>query len=102
VQICAPMFDVNFVLANYGLRGVLIEIAFIEICNAIFLRDAIADPCPLVSRAQVLRRTIAPSGQFLQNKKLLWLKSKFKGLFCSIVCKKSFVDQKFYPSGNRT
>ena len=42
------MFDVNFVLSNYGLKGVLFEITFIEIINAFLLRDAIADPCPLV------------------------------------------------------
>uniref|UniRef100_A0AC35FTJ9 Aquaporin n=1 Tax=Panagrolaimus sp. PS1159 TaxID=55785 RepID=A0AC35FTJ9_9BILA len=48
VQICAPMFDVNFVLENYGLKGVLVEIIFIEIINALILRDAIADPCPLI------------------------------------------------------
>jgi len=47
-QICAPMFDVNFVLSNYGLKGVLFEITFIEIINAFLLRDAIADPCPLL------------------------------------------------------
>lgn len=41
-------FDVNFVLENYGLKGVLVEIIFIEIINALILRDAIADPCPLV------------------------------------------------------
>jgi hypothetical protein len=43
------MFDVNIVLENYGLQGVLIEITFIELVNAFVLRDAIADPCPLVS-----------------------------------------------------
>lgn len=42
------MFDVNFVLNNYGLKGVLLEITFIEIVNSFLLRDAIADPCPLV------------------------------------------------------
>ncbi|KAI1713712.1 aquaporin-11 [Ditylenchus destructor] len=41
------MFDVNFVLENYGLHGVLFEIAFIEVANAFLLRDAVADPCPL-------------------------------------------------------
>uniref|UniRef100_A0A914Y2G1 Aquaporin n=1 Tax=Panagrolaimus superbus TaxID=310955 RepID=A0A914Y2G1_9BILA len=48
VQIVAPMFDVNFVLENYGLQGVMVEIIFIEIINALILRDAIADPCPLI------------------------------------------------------
>ena len=37
------------VLENYGLQGVLIEITFIELVNAFVLRDALADPCPLVS-----------------------------------------------------
>lgn len=43
------MFDVNVILENYGLQGVLIEITFIELVNAFVLRDALADPCPLVS-----------------------------------------------------
>uniref|UniRef100_A0A915D7L9 Uncharacterized protein n=1 Tax=Ditylenchus dipsaci TaxID=166011 RepID=A0A915D7L9_9BILA len=47
MQVCAPMFDVNFVLDTYGLSGVLFEIALIEIVNALLLRNAIADPCPL-------------------------------------------------------
>jgi len=42
------MFDVNVVLENYGLQGVLIEITFIELVNAFVLRDAVADPCPLI------------------------------------------------------
>ncbi|KAI6190809.1 Aquaporin [Aphelenchoides bicaudatus] len=48
VQVCAPMFDVNVVLEHYGLQGVLIEITFIELVNAFVLRDALADPCPLI------------------------------------------------------
>ncbi|CAD5215050.1 unnamed protein product [Bursaphelenchus okinawaensis] len=48
VQVCAPMFDVNIVLENYGLQGVVIEITFIELMNLILLRDASADPCPLI------------------------------------------------------
>uniref|UniRef100_A0A7E4W0H1 Aquaporin n=1 Tax=Panagrellus redivivus TaxID=6233 RepID=A0A7E4W0H1_PANRE len=48
IQICAPMFDVNFILENYGLKGVLFEIIFIEVMNATLQRDAIADPCPLI------------------------------------------------------
>jgi len=41
------MFDVNLVLGNYGLSGVLFEIAFIELLNALLLRAAYADPCQL-------------------------------------------------------
>ncbi|KAI6197788.1 hypothetical protein M3Y94_01266300 [Aphelenchoides besseyi] len=48
VQVCAPMFDVNIILEHYGLKGVLIEITFIELLNALVLRDARADPCPLI------------------------------------------------------
>ncbi|KAI6241825.1 Aquaporin [Aphelenchoides fujianensis] len=48
IQVCAPMFDVNIVLEHYGLSGVLVEITFIELLNALVLRDARADPCPLI------------------------------------------------------
>lgn len=48
LQICAPIFDVNFVLDMYGLQGVFWEIIFIELSNALLLRDATADPCALV------------------------------------------------------
>jgi hypothetical protein len=48
IQVCAPMFDVNLVLDNYGLQGCFVEIVFLELANAILLRDAMADPCPLI------------------------------------------------------
>jgi len=65
VQICAPMFDVNFVLDNYGLQGVLIEIALIEFVNAFLLRDAHADPCPLLISYLRGRNTIRRAGSLL-------------------------------------
>ncbi|KAH7731602.1 AQP-9 protein [Aphelenchoides avenae] len=43
------MFDVNFILDNYGLSGCFVEIVFLELVNAFLLRDAVADPCPLVT-----------------------------------------------------
>lgn len=46
------MFDVNFILDNYGLSGCFVEIVFLELVNAFLLRDAVADPCPLVSLNQ--------------------------------------------------
>ncbi|KAF7634725.1 hypothetical protein Mgra_00005873 [Meloidogyne graminicola] len=49
LQLCAPMFDVNFVMENYGLSGVFLEICFIEFVNSFLLRRAHADPCSLVS-----------------------------------------------------
>ena len=41
------MFDVNFVMENYGLAGVFVEICFIEFLNAFLLRNSLADPCSL-------------------------------------------------------
>nr|CAD2178065.1 unnamed protein product [Meloidogyne enterolobii] len=41
------MFDVNFVMDNYGLSGVFLEICFIEFVNSFLLRRAHADPCSL-------------------------------------------------------
>ncbi|CAK5087643.1 unnamed protein product [Meloidogyne enterolobii] len=43
------MFDVNFVMDNYGLSGVFLEICFIEFVNSFLLRRAHADPCSLAS-----------------------------------------------------
>ncbi|VDD86899.1 unnamed protein product [Enterobius vermicularis] len=49
LQTCAPMFDVNVILETYGLFGVFLEISILEMANTIFIRDAIAHPCPLVT-----------------------------------------------------
>ncbi|VDP49445.1 unnamed protein product [Heligmosomoides polygyrus] len=49
LQICTPMFDVGTVLEHYGLFGVFVEISAIELANSYFQRDAIANPCPIVS-----------------------------------------------------
>uniref|UniRef100_A0AC35U9I3 Aquaporin n=1 Tax=Rhabditophanes sp. KR3021 TaxID=114890 RepID=A0AC35U9I3_9BILA len=70
IQICAPIFDVNFIMETYGLGGVAIEITFIELCNAYLLRDAHADPCPLVGEVMQKKRpwkwlTIILGAQFL-------------------------------------
>lgn len=53
------MFDVNFVLDNYGLSGCFVEIVFLELANAFLLRDAIADPCPLVGAEVVNMKRFA-------------------------------------------
>ncbi|KAL3092883.1 hypothetical protein niasHT_030072 [Heterodera trifolii] len=43
------MFDVNFVMDNYGLSGVFLEIVLIELVNAFLFQRAFADPCQLAS-----------------------------------------------------
>ncbi|KAL4003388.1 putative integral membrane protein [Acanthocheilonema viteae] len=63
LQVCTPMFDVNLILQTYGLFGIFIEITAIEIANTLFLRDAIAHPCPLVTTAS--RKRLALRTAFL-------------------------------------
>ncbi|XGW18532.1 hypothetical protein V3C99_002833 [Haemonchus contortus] len=62
LQICTPMFDVGTVLETYGLFGIFIEITVIELANTYFQRDAIANPCPIVTscyrRSKAFRRAI--------------------------------------------
>ncbi|CAI4230317.1 unnamed protein product [Auanema sp. JU1783] len=49
LQICAPMFDVGTILDNYGLIGVFVEITVLEYANSLFIRDCIAQPCPIIT-----------------------------------------------------
>ncbi|VDO55305.1 unnamed protein product [Haemonchus placei] len=62
LQICTPMFDVGTVLETYGLFGIFVEITVIELANTYFQRDAIANPCPIVTscyrRSKAFRRAI--------------------------------------------
>lgn len=48
VQVCAPIFDVGFILDVYGLLGVFVEILFLEVLNAFTLEDAYAHPWALL------------------------------------------------------
>ncbi|KAK6739965.1 hypothetical protein RB195_008441 [Necator americanus] len=63
LQICTPMFDVNTVLDTYGLFGVFVEITIIELANCYYQRDAVANPCPIVTscyrRSKAVRRAVA-------------------------------------------
>ncbi|VDM75939.1 unnamed protein product [Strongylus vulgaris] len=62
LQICTPMFDVGTVLETYGLFGVFVEITVIELANCYYQRDAVANPCPIVTscyrRSKAIRRAV--------------------------------------------
>uniref|UniRef100_A0A0N4ZV99 Aquaporin n=1 Tax=Parastrongyloides trichosuri TaxID=131310 RepID=A0A0N4ZV99_PARTI len=92
IQICAPMFDVNLIIESYGIGGVFIEITFIEICNSFLLRDAFADPCPLI-------------GKLINNKKpWKWLSillgTQFLAGLVSFKIAKYWWSFKFHPAYN--
>lgn len=70
LQVCAPMFDVNIVLEHYGLQGVLLEITFIELANLVLLRDALADPCPLVGPSTRGEHPLLADHRLLQEARL--------------------------------
>lgn len=57
VQVCAPIFDVGFILDVYGLTGVFVEILFLELLNAYTLEDAYAHPWALLDAYR--RKSIA-------------------------------------------
>ncbi len=50
VQVCAPMFDVDFVCEHYGLMGVFLEITALEFANWYTMGNAWANPCCFMSK----------------------------------------------------
>ena len=62
-QVCAPIFDVGFILEEYGYAGVFVEILFLEICHSYTL-DAFTNPCYFIS---------AETTATMPSRKIPWL-----------------------------